>query len=450
MTISLDLGEEETLNYNRYFGIFKHDLIQLLRRNHHLGMNRDVSRRLQFLREICSDPRAKTDIATTPKVVSMTLGEILRDTLVQAKANQEAALRGLAKENERLAEARASGLTPKNQASVASVERYEKLVEKATREVRFVEGKLKELESSLTRQSAYLAPKTSVAEPELEPLSSGDKGKKKVVEEEKAGNVESDEDINTCPVCLDAYESPVITKCLHQFCLECVYGLLGSNKVIACPLCRQPVSQEELVRVVPESERPQPEGPGDEVAVKSRFGAKVDRLVHEVTQRIKGEERGQPFKCVIFSHWNTVLDITYEALSGAGIQVLKFYGAIKERSGMVNVFQDDPAFRVILVSMRAGQHSGAMGLTLTAASVVYLLEPSQNFGFEDQAINRIHRIGQTKRTQVVRFVAKGTIEERIFDMQQRKRQLQGKNTALSADESDEMKTQQILELFDLS
>lgn len=75
--------------------------------------------------------------------------------------------------------------------------------------------------------------------------------------------------------------------------------------------------------------------------------------------------------------------------------------------------------KVLLLSLKTRQ--GAAGLTLTAANCVYLLDPSTNFGLEDQAVARIHRIGQTKPTTVVRIVAADTVEDKVVAYQQKKR-----------------------------
>lgn len=76
-------------------------------------------------------------------------------------------------------------------------------------------------------------------------------------------------------------------------------------------------------------------------------------------------------------------------------------------------FRDDPSVKVFLISLKAG----GLGLNLTAANKVVLIDPWWNPAQEDQAVDRIHRLGQTRPVEIVRFIARGSLEERILDLQ---------------------------------
>jgi SNF2 family DNA or RNA helicase len=84
--------------------------------------------------------------------------------------------------------------------------------------------------------------------------------------------------------------------------------------------------------------------------------------------------------------------------------------SMTQKGNNLNKFQSDPSISVFLLSLR----SGAVGLTLTAANHLFLLDPSFNKGTEMQAINRIYRIGQTRETTITHMVVKNTIEEKIY------------------------------------
>lgn len=88
-----------------------------------------------------------------------------------------------------------------------------------------------------------------------------------------------------------------------------------------------------------------------------------------------------------------------------------------QRERSVTAFKEDPNVTVFLISMKAG----GVGLNLVAASHVFLLDCWWNPSTEDQAIDRVHRLGQTRPVHVTRFVVKGTIEERILELQERKK-----------------------------
>jgi len=93
-------------------------------------------------------------------------------------------------------------------------------------------------------------------------------------------------------------------------------------------------------------------------------------------------------------------------------------GETKQRQEVVNAFQNDPNASVFLLSLRAA----GTGLNLTTASYVVLYDPWWNPAVEAQAIDRSHRIGQTRTVNAYRLIAPGTVEEKIWELQQRKAQ----------------------------
>jgi len=101
------------------------------------------------------------------------------------------------------------------------------------------------------------------------------------------------------------------------------------------------------------------------------------------------------------------------------VALLELSGETKDRAKPVRAFQNDPGPAVILVSLRAG----GTGITLHAADYVFLLDPWWNPAIEDQAVDRVHRIGQDKRVFVYRMITQGTIEERIQHLKKEKREL---------------------------
>lgn len=104
-------------------------------------------------------------------------------------------------------------------------------------------------------------------------------------------------------------------------------------------------------------------------------------------------------------------------------------GRTRDRETRVTRFQTDPECRLFLISLKAG----GVGLNLTAAEYVFLLDPWWNPAVEAQAIDRTHRIGQDRHVFAYRLIAKDTVEERVLELQQSKRQLA--DAILTADES---------------
>jgi SNF2 family DNA or RNA helicase len=119
---------------------------------------------------------------------------------------------------------------------------------------------------------------------------------------------------------------------------------------------------------------------------------------------------------LVFSQFVQNLKLVAAALRAREIKFHVLTGQTTRREQVVNAFQTDPDPSVFLVSLKAG----GTGLNLTAASYVVLFEPWWNPAVEAQAIDRTHRIGQDRTVIAYRLLTRGTIEERIWDLQQRK------------------------------
>lgn len=91
----------------------------------------------------------------------------------------------------------------------------------------------------------------------------------------------------------------------------------------------------------------------------------------------------------------------------------------KKRTEVLHQFKTDPSLGVFLISLKAG----GVGLNLTAANHVFLIDPWWNPAVEDQAVERVHRIGQKKNVEIIRFICSHTVEERIIELHQVKKEL---------------------------
>ena len=124
-------------------------------------------------------------------------------------------------------------------------------------------------------------------------------------------------------------------------------------------------------------------------------------------------------KVLIFSQFVSMLKLIAKALDKDKIRYAYLDGSTKDRAGAIDDFQDDPTIPVFLISLKAG----GSGLNLTAADTVVHFDPWWNPAVEDQATDRAHRIGQKKVVSVYRLVASGTIEEKILQLKQKKKDL---------------------------
>lgn len=126
-------------------------------------------------------------------------------------------------------------------------------------------------------------------------------------------------------------------------------------------------------------------------------------------------------KILVFSQFLGMLSMIKQQLEKQGIEYEYLDGSLtpKARKAAVQHFQEDEKCRIFLISLKAG----SLGLTLTEADYVYLIDPWWNPAVEQQAIDRTHRIGQTKNVFAYRMICRDTIEEKIMNLQEKKRAL---------------------------
>ena len=124
-------------------------------------------------------------------------------------------------------------------------------------------------------------------------------------------------------------------------------------------------------------------------------------------------------KILIFSQFVKHLQLFKKQLQDRGVTFSYLDGSTKERQKEVKRFQEDKAVKIFLVSLKAG----GVGLNLTAADYVFILDPWWNPAIESQAIDRAHRIGRENKVFIYRFITKNSVEEKILTLQENKRQL---------------------------
>jgi superfamily II DNA or RNA helicase len=147
---------------------------------------------------------------------------------------------------------------------------------------------------------------------------------------------------------------------------------------------------------------------------KGESSAKLDALLEHLASA-----RAEGHKALVFSQFTSLLAIVRARLEAEGVVYEYLDGATADRAKRVERFQSDPACSVFLLSLKAG----GVGLNLPAAEYVFLLDPWWNPASEAQAIDRAHRIGQTKTVFAYRLLARGTIEEKVEELQREKRAL---------------------------
>jgi superfamily II DNA or RNA helicase len=149
-------------------------------------------------------------------------------------------------------------------------------------------------------------------------------------------------------------------------------------------------------------------------AKSGEASAKLDMLLPQLAEVVD-----EGHKVLVFSQFTSFLSIVKDRLDEEKLVYEYLDGKTRDRQQRVDRFQNDPDCPIFLISLKAG----GLGLNLTAAEYVYLLDPWWNPAVEAQAIDRSHRIGQTRNVFAYRLIARDTVEQKILDLQQKKRDL---------------------------
>lgn len=145
-----------------------------------------------------------------------------------------------------------------------------------------------------------------------------------------------------------------------------------------------------------------------------KSSSKVELLLESLQESIDAGHRA-----LVFSQWTSLLDLIEPELQRLNIRFSRLDGSTRNRDEIVSRFQAPDGPQAMLISLKAG----GVGLTLTAADHVYIMDPWWNPAIEDQAASRAHRIGQENPVLVHRLVARDTVEDKILVLQKKKQEL---------------------------
>ena len=224
--------------------------------------------------------------------------------------------------------------------------------------------------------------------------------------------IDSQED---CPVCMDTMRSPVITACAHAFCTECIEKVIETQH--KCPMCRAELVNNETL--VPPSAGI---GEGDEEDAEPAVDAEAtSSKIEALIQILKASEAEGNTKTVVFSQWTSFLDIVQTQLLQHGLNFTRLDGKMTaiRRDAAIESISTDPSCKIMLASLAVC----SVGLNLVAANNVVLCDSWWAPAIEDQAVDRVHRLGQTRDCKVLRLVVEGTVEEEVLAIQAEKRKL---------------------------
>ncbi|XP_010243457.1 PREDICTED: putative SWI/SNF-related matrix-associated actin-dependent regulator of chromatin subfamily A member 3-like 2 isoform X2 [Nelumbo nucifera] len=196
-----------------------------------------------------------------------------------------------------------------------------------------------------------------------------------------------------CPICLESFEDAVLTPCAHRLCRECLLASWRNHASGLCPVCRKTINRQDLI-TAPTDNRFQ-------IDIEKNWveSSKVAVLLQELEHL-----RSSGSKSIVFSQWTAFLDLLQIPLSRCNFPFARLDGTLnqQQREKVIKQFSEESDILVLLMSLKAG----GVGINLTAASNAFVLDPWWNPAVEEQAVMRIHRIGQTKKVTIKRFIMK--------------------------------------------
>uniref|UniRef100_L7LZM8 Putative dead box-containing helicase-like transcription factor/dna repair protein n=1 Tax=Rhipicephalus pulchellus TaxID=72859 RepID=L7LZM8_RHIPC len=226
---------------------------------------------------------------------------------------------------------------------------------------------------------------------------------------EKAGSHRGEFNPEPCPIC----QNPLgrrwsVMQCGHNFCLDCIKMVCSSPSCmrsgsLLCAVCRNSCAHGDVFYV----DTAPPPTSHSRFSVKGSHTTKIGAIIETILE-IKADDPSA--KALLFSSWSIVIDVLKKALEANEVPHITLKPGPNFKNNLA-LFRHDPSIMVLVLPLSLG----AKGLNLTEATHVLLAEPILNLGDELQAIGRVHRIGQTRKTYVHHFMVKNTIEERIAD-----------------------------------
>ena len=143
------------------------------------------------------------------------------------------------------------------------------------------------------------------------------------------------------------------------------------------------------------------------------------RAISEACYEVGVSTDNVTIKSVVFSQFTSFMSLIEPALQRSNMKFLRLDGTMaqKARTAVLEEFRQADKFTVLLLSLRAG----GVGLNLTTAKRVYMMDPWWSFSVEAQAIDRVHRMGQDEEVKVYRFIVQRSVEEKMLKIQDRKK-----------------------------
>jgi len=234
-----------------------------------------------------------------------------------------------------------------------------------------------------------------------------------------------DEAVNECPICTEEpMVEQTVTGCWHSTCKRCIQDYIkhetDRHVVPRCVSCREPINTRDLFEVIRQDDEPPARPQAPRISLQRLGAGNSSAKIVALRQHLQDLRKEHPkMKSVVFSQFTSFMSLIEPVLAKANMHFLRLDGSMaqKARAAVLEEFRNSNKFTVLLISLRAG----GVGLNLTAAKRVYMMDPWWSFAVEAQAIDRVHRLGQDDEVKVYRFIVKGSVEQRMLRIQERKK-----------------------------
>ncbi|WFD35561.1 RING-type E3 ubiquitin transferase [Malassezia cuniculi] len=236
---------------------------------------------------------------------------------------------------------------------------------------------------------------------------------------------DADAETRQCYICTEDIRTGILTNACGHLCCESCFSAWMSSGHRTCPLCKTRLSARDVHRVVYRASGAEAATPAvgvhagayrelgaevrstiEHVPIDGRYGSKLEML----TKHLVHLDRTTGEKSLVFSSFARGLDLVAESLRANGLSYARLEsGAGKQVGAVAQLFKHSPTVNILLLHSEVQ----SAGLNLLDATHLFLLEPLLNHALELQAIGRVHRIGQTRRTNVYCYMVNDTVEQRI-------------------------------------
>ncbi|KAF7526836.1 hypothetical protein G7054_g10651 [Neopestalotiopsis clavispora] len=253
-----------------------------------------------------------------------------------------------------------------------------------------------------------------------------------------------------CPICS---EEPMIehtvTGCWHSACKKCLLDYIkhhtDKGELPRCFNCREPINSRDLFQVIRHDDDPDTRSSTPKVSLQRLGVNESSSKIVSLIKHLRELRKEHPYmKSVVFSQFTSFMTLMEPALTKANMKFLRLDGTMsqKARAAVLEEFRNADRFTIFLISLK----SGGVGLNLTQAKRVFMMDPWWSFAIEAQAIDRVHRMGQDDEVKVYRFITKDSVEERMLKIQDRKKFIA---TSLGMMSDEEKRLQRIEDIKDL-